>query len=48
MCKNPVDPSEIIKILDKFVSTSENMDRKLLFAQRKLEFLEEFSDDCAL
>lgn len=46
MCKNPVDTTAIIGIMDDVIQTTEDSDKKLLFAQRKLEFLEEFSDSC--
>lgn len=47
MYKNPVDTSAVVAIMDNVIEKTEDLDKKLLFAQRKLEFLEEFSDNCA-
>ncbi|XKL64507.1 hypothetical protein PGB90_004593 [Kerria lacca] len=46
MNKIPVDVPEILNIMDDVIEKEEDSEKKLLFAQRKLEFLEEFSDDC--
>nr|CAD7203925.1 unnamed protein product [Timema douglasi] len=41
----PLDETEIISIIDKFLIGDADPEQKLLFAQRKVEFLEDFGSD---
>lgn len=43
--KNPLDEGEIITIIDQFLSGDADPEQKVLFAQRKVEFLEDFGKD---
>lgn len=45
--REDVDPEEVVQVMDMFVSR-ENIEpeQKFLFAQRKVEFLEDFGKDC--
>ncbi|GFS32019.1 pre-mRNA-processing factor 39 [Nephila pilipes] len=43
--QDPMDQSAILEAFDMALSSDMNNDQKLLFAQRKLEFLEDFSSD---
>jgi pre-mRNA-processing factor 39 len=40
--QNPVNEAEITKIMDRAIEVLEDTEQKVLFAQRKVEFLEEF------
>lgn len=46
LSKSPVDSDEIVSVMDDVVKTEEDSEKKLLFSQRKLEFLEEFAEEC--
>ncbi|XP_049776304.1 pre-mRNA-processing factor 39-like [Schistocerca cancellata] len=43
--KNPLNEEEIIAIIDQFLSGDADPEQKVLFAQRKVEFLEDFGKD---
>lgn len=43
--KTPIDEDSIISILDQFLSKEGEPEQKLMFAQRKIEFLEDFGSD---
>ncbi|XP_055949465.1 pre-mRNA-processing factor 39-like isoform X1 [Argiope bruennichi] len=43
--QDPMDQSAILEAFDMALSSDMNNDQKLLFSQRKLEFLEDFSSD---
>lgn len=49
MClqKSPVDEEKIIGILDKFLEKEGDAEQKVMFAQRKIEFLEDFGTTIA-
>lgn len=42
---NPLDENNIIFIIDQFLSRDTDPEQKVLFAQRKVEFLEDFGSD---
>lgn len=42
---NPLDENNIISIIDQFLSRDTDPEQKVLFAQRKVEFLEDFGSD---
>lgn len=46
MNKNPIESDEIVTIMDAVINAEQDNEKKLLFAQRKLEFLEEFAEEC--
>lgn len=42
----PINPEEIIGYMDMFINRENgDLEQKVLFAQRKVEFLEDFSTD---
>lgn len=43
--KTPIDENSIISILDQFLNKEGEPEQKLMFAQRKIEFLEDFGSD---
>jgi pre-mRNA-processing factor 39 len=43
--KNPLNEDEIVSIIDQFLSRDTDPEQKVLFAQRKVEFLEDFGSD---
>lgn len=43
--QNPLDEDSIISIIDQFLSRDTDPEQKVLFAQRKVEFLEDFGND---
>lgn len=45
MNQTTVNEEEIIKVMDEVINNENEVEKKLLFAQRKLEFLEEFSNN---
>jgi len=40
--KNPIDEERIVAILDQFLDKDSDLEQKIMFAQRKIEFLEDF------
>jgi pre-mRNA-processing factor 39 len=42
---SPLDENNIISIIDQFLSRDIDPEQKVLFAQRKVEFLEDFGSD---
>lgn len=45
MNQTPVNEEAIVKVMDEVIDQESEVEKKLLFAQRKLEFLEEFSEN---
>ncbi|KAL0269665.1 UNVERIFIED_CONTAM: hypothetical protein PYX00_007316 [Menopon gallinae] len=45
MQKTPIDEDNIISILDQFLTKDGDAEQKMLFAKRKVEFLEDFGSD---
>lgn len=45
MNQTSVNEEEIVKVMDEVIDQENEVEKKLLFAQRKLEFLEEFSEN---
>jgi len=43
--QNPLNEDNIISIIDQFLSRDTDPEQKVLFAQRKVEFLEDFGND---
>jgi hypothetical protein len=43
--QNPLNEDNIISIIDQFLSRDTEPEQKVLFAQRKVEFLEDFGND---
>jgi pre-mRNA-processing factor 39 len=43
--QNPLNEDEIVSIIDQFLSRDTDPEQKVLFAQRKVEFLEDFGSD---
>lgn len=44
--KNPMSESEVVSVMDQFLSReSAELEQKVMFAQRKIEFLEDFGSD---
>jgi len=43
--QNPLNEDDIISIIDQFLSRDTDPEQKVLFAQRKVEFLEDFGND---
>jgi hypothetical protein len=43
--QNPLNEDDIISIIDQFLSRDTEPEQKVLFAQRKVEFLEDFGND---
>jgi hypothetical protein len=43
--QNPLNEDSIISIIDQFLSRDTDPEQKVLFAQRKVEFLEDFGND---
>lgn len=43
MQRTPVDPAEVLTVMDQYLSRdTAELDQKVMFAQRKIEFLEDF------
>lgn len=43
--QNPLNEDDIVSIIDQFLSRDTDPEQKVLFAQRKVEFLEDFGSD---
>jgi pre-mRNA-processing factor 39 len=43
--QTPIKHTDIVRVLDRAIQAITDLDNKLLFAQRKVEFLEEFGSD---
>jgi hypothetical protein len=43
--QNPLNEDDIISIIDQFLTRDTEPEQKVLFAQRKVEFLEDFGND---
>jgi hypothetical protein len=43
--QNPLNEDNIISIIDQFLCRDTDPEQKVLFAQRKVEFLEDFGSD---
>ena len=45
MQTKPLDIDLVVSVIDRFLERDIDADQKVLFAQRKIEFLEDFATD---